>query len=419
MKRNLNSIFVLTGICLVVALLMSLVNSITSPVIQKHKQEETAKLYADILPNATELVDVEFDKEKYPSVSKVSKDSGGAGFVFELISNNGYTGKDIIFLMSVDSEGKIIKLNFSQYPETRGSAEGFVNLYTGKTIPLTDNLGGATLSSGAIKGAVSEAFEILSAHVTIEVSDIVTASPLFAKVMPYAVTKSGDIGYKEIELPKDAPASITGIVTPSTGVGYIMTAKSDDELLVVGVNAYGKVFYLSDLDGNDLLNNEAYAQVVADAQSIESTYKKNHSALTEKMVSKDIVSSADDVTEADFSSISSNVSAVYKLDSGTAYIATVNGYGGLITVCYVIDSDGNIVKYATLEENEVDEHYSGNDYGKAIGFKSYASRFDEKTVGTITDDTLIISGATSTSTAAKKAWNDIKAAHEALLQEVE
>ncbi len=418
MNKSIKSIIVLTCICLVVALSLSLVNSITAPVISKHAGDEAAKKLAVMLPGS-DLEKLEFDNGKFPSIVGAYRDKGGKGFVFELQTNKGYTGGDIYFLAAVDLSGKIIKLEFNNYPETRGTADAFVNLYTNKNIPVTDTLGGATVASGAIKNAIIEASELFSNYATLEVSDIVSAYPLMPSIMPYAKTESGDIGQKELEIPDGAPSTITGIATPSTGAGYIVTAKSGEELLVLGVNPYGKVFYMSDIDGNDMLQNPDHAQIIEDVESLESIYKKNHNSITDLMIKKEIIASADEAKEVDFGKISSNVVAVYELTNGTAFIAAASGYSGRITVCYVIDSDGNVVDYATLEQTETENHYDGTAYGTEISFNSYAGRFDGLTVDTITDETLLIAGATYTTNATKNAWNDIKEAYAALTQEAE
>ena len=418
MSKSIKSIIVLTCICLVVALSLSLVNSITAPIISKQSGDEAAKKLAVMLPGS-ELEKLEYEGEKFPSVVNAYRDKGGKGFIFELKTNKGYTGGDIYFLVAVDLSGKIIKLEFNNYPETRGTADNFVSLYTDKNIPVTDTLSGATVASGAIKNAITEASELFSNYATLEVSDIVSAYPLMPNIMPYAKTKSGDIGQKEVEIPEGAPASITGIATPSTGAGYIVTAKSGDTLLVLGVNPYGKVFYMSDIDGNNLLDNTDYAQIVADVESLESVYKKNGKTITDLMIKEEIIASAEEAKEVDFGKISSNVIAVYKLSNGTAFVARANGYSGCITVCYVIDNDGNIVNYATLEQTETENHFDGNSYGTAISFNSYADRFDGLSVDTVTEETIMIAGATYTSNATKNAWNDIKEAYEALTQEVE
>ena len=418
MSKSLKSIIVLTSICLIVALSLSLVNSITAPIISRQAGDEAQKKLSFMLPGS-ELEKLEFDTEKYPSVVNAYRDKGGKGFVFELKTNKGYTGGDIYFLTAIDLSGKILKIEFNKYPETRGTAEGFVNLYTNKNIPVTDTLSGATVASGAIKNAIIEASEIFSNYATLEVSDIVSAYPLMPTIMPFAKTKSGDIGQKEIDIPVGAPSSITGIATPSTGAGYIVTARAGEMLLVLGVNSYGKVFYMSDIEGKDMLQNPDYAKIISDVESLESVYKKNHKSIIDLMIKEEIIASEDEAKEVDFGKISSNVVAVYELTNGNAYVACGNGYSGRITVCYVIDEDGNIVDYATLEQTETENSYDGTAYGTEISFNSYADKIKDMTIDTVTDETIMIAGATSTTNGVKAAWNDIKAAYDALSQEVE
>ena len=72
MNKTAKSIVVLTSICLAIALLLSVVNSITDPIIKEHTEAETRKMYADILPGSTKLENIEFDKAKYPFLKSMS-----------------------------------------------------------------------------------------------------------------------------------------------------------------------------------------------------------------------------------------------------------------------------------------------------------------------------------------------------------
>ena len=69
MSKSLKSIIVLTSICLIVALSLSLVNSITAPIISRQAGDEAQKKLSFMLPGS-ELEKLEFDTEKYPSVQQ-------------------------------------------------------------------------------------------------------------------------------------------------------------------------------------------------------------------------------------------------------------------------------------------------------------------------------------------------------------
>ncbi len=411
-KDYLKSIVVLVSICLVVALLLSGINSITAPIIEQQAASAADAAYLEVLPNATTFEDV---TGEFPAtVLEMKKDQGGSGFAFKLQSSSSYSQSPLQMILGIDNEGKTTKLVITNYAETKGSAADFMPLYEGKDATLADTIvSGCTFTSAAIKTAVNDAFNVFYTYADIEKSDDAKFQELYSTIMPYGTDKAGAVTLTEVERPANAPESIISIHTPVTGAGYVMLAKSGDVSVAVGVNAYGKVYYLSDLDGNDLMNNAAYDQIKADAEAVlPSVYDANHDAIAEEMVDAELITSADKLEKVDFSSVNSNVVAVYKVGSDYAYVAKADGFGGVLTVCYVISADGSIVNYATLDHSEQENEYFGEDYGTVIGFKNYPERFNGLTVDTVTDDTLLIAGSTFTTNATKACWNDVKAAAE-------
>ena len=69
-KSNLMPSLVLGCICLVVALLLSAVNMVTAPVIQKLQNDKAAASFTEVLPGATGKVDLTID-EQYPDRKSV------------------------------------------------------------------------------------------------------------------------------------------------------------------------------------------------------------------------------------------------------------------------------------------------------------------------------------------------------------
>ena len=412
MKNDLiKSIVVLVSICLVVGLLLSGVNSITAPIIKEQEAAANSAAYADILPGATNLVEVE---GTFPAtVTKMMKDEGGAGYVFEAVTK-GYTGTPINLLVSVDATGNIVKFDITNdtYPESKGSAEDFEALYTGKVLPPADFIAGCTISSNAYKSALNDIFTVFCEYAGVEKSDEQKLADLYATIMPNAKDKSGTLTFNAIDVPEGASSSIVAVYEPVCKTGYIVHAKSGDISLAAGVNAYGKVFYLSDLDGNDMLSNSAYTSLIDEIEAaLPSIYETNNDAIVTAMIENGIITKADDAQKVDFSKVSNGVVAVYNIGEGNAYVAKSEGYGGVITVCYVINANGEIVNYATLEQNEEAElHYMNSEFGTVIAKPEYADKLVGKDTSTLAEEDIIIAGSSFTSSAVKTCWNDIKAA---------
>lgn len=417
-KGYLKSIIVLVSICLVVGLLLSGVNSITAPIIDKQASAAADAAYLEVLPSATTFADVtgEFPE----TVLEMKKDEGGSGFAFKLQASSSYSQSPLQMILGVDNEGKVTKLVITNYAETKGSASDFAPLYEGKDATLADTMvAGCTFTGTAIKNAVTDAFNVFFEYADVEKSDDAKFQELYATIMPFGTDKAGTVTLSDVELPAGAPASIISIKTPASGAGYVMLAKSGDTSLAVGVNSYGKVFYLSDLDGKDLLSDASYAQVITDAESVlTSVYEANNDAILQQMVDKGLIASADKAEKVDFSKINSNVVAVYKIGDNHAYVAKADGFGGPVTVCYIIAPDGSIVDYATLEHHEQENEYFEQDYGTVIGFNSYPERFVGLTVDTVNDDVFLIAGSTFTTKATTACWNEVKAAVQLMNEEV-
>lgn len=409
MKNNyLKSIIVLVSICLIVGLLLSGVNSITAPIIEKNDAAAASGAYLQVLPNATSFEDV---TGEFPAaVLEMKKDSGGSGFAFKIQASSSYSQSPMQMILGIDNEGKITKLVITNYAETKGNASEFESLFAGKDATMTDTVAGVTYTTNAIKDAVKAAYDVFYEYADIEKSDEQKLQDLYSLLMPSGKDKTGAYNLKTVEV-ENAPASITGVLAPNTGIGYIVTATDGTKTIAMGINAYGKVNAIYDLDGNDLSADAAFDSIKADAEALlPSVYEANHEAITALMVEKGVIAKASEAKKVDFSAISSSVVAVYEVSGGNAYIAKAEGYGGIMTICYVINNSGEIVKYATLEQHEIDEADYNLYFGTVIKDEAYADRFNSLTVDTVTDDTLLIAGSTFTTNATKICWKDIKAA---------
>ena len=417
MKNNyFKSILVLVSICLIVGLLLSGVNSITAPIIEKNDAAAANGAYLIVLPNATSFEDV--NGEFPAAVLEMKKDVGGTGFAFKLQGSSSYSQSAMQMILGIDNEGKITKLVITNYAETKGNATDFEALFEGKDGTMSDVIAGVTYTTNAIKDTIKAAYDVFYEYADIEKSDEQKLQDLYSTLMPSGKDKTGAYNLTQVTL-ENAPASITAVYAPNTGIGYIVTAPDGTKTVALGVNAYGKVSAIYDLDGNDLSADASYDTIKAGVESsVPSIYETNHDAIVQLMVDKGVVSSAKDVKKVDFGAISSSVVAVYEVSGGNAYIAKAEGYGGIMTVCYVINSNGEIVKYTTLEQHEVDEADYGMYFGTVIKDAAYAERFNGLTVDTVSDNTLLIAGSTFTTNATKACWNDIKAAAETINGEV-
>ena len=170
MKKNhsLKSIIVIVCICLVIAVAMAAINLVTAPKIDAANEKAEKEALRIVLEDA---VDFEKIEGEYPdTVTAVYRDTGDCGYV-AMLSAKGYDSSNPMKIaVSFDTNGHILKCHvISCNGETTGigtkvSNEDFLNTFTGADSSLSgvDTISGATISSSAMIGAVSDAFGAVS-----------------------------------------------------------------------------------------------------------------------------------------------------------------------------------------------------------------------------------------------------------------
>ena len=169
-KQAIKSVVTLLCICLVVAALLAIVNSFTSTEINDRNKAAVAESLGKVMKDGE--FDTEPDKlsaDAPKTISEVYTEKTGKGTVVVLVTNKGYTGKNIGITVGIDTEGKIVGMVVTQNEESiipnelrpGGSyGEHYVGAEAGDIAELTT---GATVSftEGAIKGALRDAFVYL------------------------------------------------------------------------------------------------------------------------------------------------------------------------------------------------------------------------------------------------------------------
>lgn len=160
MKKNIMPAAILGSICLVVALLLSLINSITAPIIKAAQEAAANAALVEVLPGGKNFKEIEITSE-YPSIVTAGYKADG-GYVFKM-EVTGYK-PGLIIMVGVDEEGKIVAAKHIATNETYGVEAQLNNAYIGDTL---DNISliyatGATaapLTSGAYHDAMKAALQ--------------------------------------------------------------------------------------------------------------------------------------------------------------------------------------------------------------------------------------------------------------------
>lgn len=155
---------------LVAGLLLALTNEVTKGPIAQRQQEIQNQARAQVLPDAQEFVQMEIkNPEQYPDVAAVYEAKNGdatVGYAFTL-APQGYKAP-IQMTLGINSAGAITELMVNSQEETAGlgtqvTEEPFLSQFWGMAAGSeavgggVDTITGATISSTAVKKAVSQA----------------------------------------------------------------------------------------------------------------------------------------------------------------------------------------------------------------------------------------------------------------------
>ena len=158
---------VLTVICLTTALLLSVVNHFTAPVIAKKEQEKYLATLGVVLPAAEGFEEIEL-KNAPKTVKAVYKETSGKGYALLMQAESGY--HTLEFSLGIDAESKISGISFTTPFHSAGNAglgnalETFLDSYIGVKEDLSgsvDKVTNATNSSAAMRAAMADAFALI------------------------------------------------------------------------------------------------------------------------------------------------------------------------------------------------------------------------------------------------------------------
>ena len=169
-KKNLMPVIVLTAICIIVAALLGAINAITEPEIEERNEAAISASLSQAMPGGQFNSEPDELKEGAPAtITKVYTEKNGKGTVLVLVTNKGYTGKNIGLTVGIDAEGKITGLQITQNEESIVPPElkpngSYGNHYVGVGVDEVPELvtgASVVFTEGAIKGAINDAFVYL------------------------------------------------------------------------------------------------------------------------------------------------------------------------------------------------------------------------------------------------------------------
>lgn len=343
MKKNILPSLVLGCICLVVALLLSVVNMFTAPVIAERQNAAANAALLEVLPNGSNFKEIELTSD-YPAVVKKGHSADG-GFVFQMELIGKSSG--LIIMVGVDSEGKVTGTKVIANQETPSYAEkvfpaleGTNGAYTGMTLDsfVPQLTSGATLSSKAYSEAVKAALQSFAIANGVEV-DTRSDEEKHNDALNFALGTTGKtfekwFGIEEI-------AGVSAIYTCDSGV-----------VIILGDNYVG-----FDTEGNAVKTATMNSQSASDLSDAlkaeaETAYESYQAALDSSI----------EITE-DYPAI---VKSATKLSSGYVFTMVLSGKEDGLTIQVTVDLDGKIADTKVIDTHET-PNYAANVFPNVEG----------------------------------------------------
>lgn len=348
-KTNILPTVVLCSICLVVALLLSLVNMVTAPIIKEAQNAAANEALLVVLPNGKNFEKLDIN-ENYPAVISSGYKADG-GFVFEATVTGKSSG--LIIMCGIDSEGKIVATKVIAEQETDSYdakvfpfVEGGEGAYTGMSLEGFEPylVSGATLTSRAYSEAMKaslQAFVIANGGSV----DVRTPEQIIKDSCNEALHTEG------LEFTKwfatEVLESIDAVYEATESQGYVYVIGES----FIGVDSQGAIVTENVSDDNAALVNTAHALLTSSTETeITELDEKIHSSIVKVSVTN---------TNNYIFEVKANGFSVYQ------YNEYSSGDNAPIIVKVAISADGKIIDCRTLSQSET------KGYGDACATEDY------------------------------------------------
>lgn len=357
MKKNIMPSIVLGSICLIVALMLSFINSITAPIIENAQNAAANEALLVVLPDGKNFEEITLDAT-YPAVITKGYKADG-GFVFQA----NVTGKSsgLIILIGIDTEGKIVG--------TQVIADQETDSYDANVFPAVQG------TDGAYKGMDIDNFEPY----------LVTGATLTSKAYGEAVKAAlqsfvlASGGSVDTRTPEQILQDNCNAALGTTNVKFTKWFATE---VLEGIDA---VYVAADNSGRVFVLGEAFVGVKADG-----TYSDTSAVNTEvPLIANTIIenSTLTEITELPEGIDTKIVKKVYVTSSGN-YVFDLEAkgyqagfeYGNKtpIQIKLSISADGKIIDCLTVS------HQESKGYGDACATEDYYDQFRGSSASDIT-----------------------------------
>lgn len=349
MKKHIKTVTSLTVICLVVALLLSVTNYITEPIIEKNEFGAVQEALKVVLPQGEDFNAVDIEEYDLPeTVTEVYSEKNGS-YAFKMVTTGYASGLTI--LCGIDKEGKVVGATCIASSETNGAENTYGEKLIDKTIKninSVDTVTGSTKTTVGYRNAVKDAlnsFAIINGGTVDNRSEEEILQDNLNKALP-----SGEGKFTSLFIAEDI-GNIAEVYVAENNTGFVFLL--------------GEEFIATDEKGN----------------VITETGDENKTAVNSAAV-KIINSKQTEIDLSGYPNMPANIRKAFNTESGN-YVFEVNasGYGvsegysasgEYIKIKVSVTGEGKIISCVTLSQGE------SKDYGAACEKKNFYSQFNGK-----------------------------------------
>lgn len=409
----IKSAAIIVLICTVFGLAAFGLNFYTQPLIDANNAGAWIAPLIEVLPSGKDFKSL-MSGAVPENVKQIYVETNGAGYVFEVTATGYQAG--LVIRVGIDSEGKIAGSSVVSSNETWGHETLLNGAYNGQTIDTAELI----IASGASENSATSNGYFNAINTALQAYTILTGGKLDPAKVIEGIIPGIHTGICNGEtILGDAVAPSGSIVkgwNSTNGSGSVYIMKKGDDAYVAVVNASG---YVQIFDAEAKLVTEDHKDLLDEAKAKFGTVGTTVSKAVIRKITKLYGDEVEDSIERlDITTFNTVALAVRFTDTegNTVYLVQSKPYtyaNNVMTVYTYIDDDGKIIKQdvATL----IYDHYSvpGYESSSSEAYVEWLEKYEGKTNTELGDD-LLISGATLSSTAVRKATADAFAAFESI-----
>ena len=409
MKQNIKPTIVLGTICVVVALLLSVINMVTAPIIEAQRAAAASGALRDVMPEGETFDEIDISTLGLPeAVVKAWKETTGKGYVFQM-SVAGYQ-PGLVIMCGVDADGKITGSKFIESNETYGLEKLLDNAYNGKTLEDASLIiaAGASANSATSKAYFAAIDAALQANVLVgggELSPSIVLKGLIPKLAPGFTFKDA-LACEELS----GSGNITLAYKAKNGAGLALIVEEGEAAYLAIVNAVGSV-KVYDVESKDVTAEKT--AIADEAKTFAAANQTNYAETLAAKVEK-LAEGATEITPVTFDAFGNVVAAVqFKVGDATQYAflsRPLTYEENAMEIYTIVNADGAIVKQdiaQILFGHGIEYMPVYKNFGDSASstYVDYENGFGGLTVDTLGNH-VMISGATISSNAIKTATTD-------------